>query len=73
MVDRISEGLSESTSPERLVDACLEEIGSLAVDESTRRTLVDFSAQGSVGANTDRQHVADVLQMVAATQEFQRS
>ena len=61
MIGRISDGLSETTSPERLVDACLDEVGALAVDESTRRTLVDFSAQGSTGANTDRQHIADVL------------
>ena len=73
MIGRISGELSETTSPERLVDACLEEVGSLEVDESTRRTLVEFCAQGSAGANTDRQHIADVLQMVAATQEFQRS
>ena len=78
MIGRISAGLSESTSPERLVDACLEEVGSLEVDESTRRTLVNFSAHGlsqksGQGSNTDRQHIADVLQMVAATQEFQRS
>jgi hypothetical protein len=84
MVQRISGELSETTSPERLVDACLEEIGALAVDESTRRTLVDFCAQGSAGASPEqrsaeeggrvwRQHIADVLQMVAATQEFQRS
>ena len=52
MIRRISDELSETTSPERLVDACLGEVGSLEVDEDTRRTLVDFSAQGSVGANT---------------------
>ena len=78
MIGRISAGLGEATSPERLVDACLEEVGSLEVDESTRRTLVNFSAHGlsqtsGQGSNTDRQHIADVLQMVAATQEFQRS
>ena len=73
MIGRISSELSETTSPERLVDACLEEVGALEVDESTRRTLVNFSAQGSQGGNTDSQHIADVLQMVAATQEFQRS
>ena len=73
MISRIGAGLSESTSPELLVDACLEEVGALAVKEDTRRVLVDFAAQGSQGANTDRQHIADVLHMVAATQEFQRS
>ena len=73
IIGRISDEMSETTSAERLVDACLEEVGALAVEEDTRRTLVDFSAQGSTGGNTDRQHIADVLQMVAATQEFQRS
>ena len=71
MVDRISAEMSESTSPEMLVDACLEEVGALSVDEDTRRVLVDFSARGA--GNADRQHIADVLQMVAATQEFQRA
>jgi hypothetical protein len=77
MIGRIGAGLSETTSPERLVDYCLEEVGALSVKEDTRRVLVDFAAQGSAGANTGqgpgRQHIADVLQMVAATQEFQRS
>ena len=75
MVERISAEMGEATSPERLVDACLEAVGALAVEEDTRRTLVDFSAQGQSGnrGNADRQHIADVLQMVAATQEFQRA
>ena len=81
MVERIHSEMSakaannEATSPELLVDACLEEVGALAVAEDTRRTLVNFSAQGAANhrGNTDRQHIADVLQMVAATQEFQRA
>ena len=83
MIGRIGAGLrhdpvGETASAERLVDACLEEVGALSVKEDTRRVLVDFAAHGSAqksgeGANTDRQHIADVLQMVAATQEFQRS
>lgn len=71
MVNRISADMTGATSPERLVDACLEAVGALDVEEDTRRVLVDFSARG--GDNTDRQHIADVLQMVAATQEFQRA
>ncbi len=78
MIGRISDQLSESTSPELLVDACLEEVGALEVDESTRRTLVNFTAhemsqKSGQGAKSGRQPIADVLQMVAATQEFQRS
>ncbi len=78
MIGRISAELSETTSPERLVDACLEEVGALEVDEDTRRVLVNFSAHGlpqkpGLDSNSGHQHIADVLQMVAATQEFQRS
>ena len=73
MIKLISSKLNETNSAERLVDACLEAVGALEVDEGTRRTLVSFSAQGSQGSNIDSQHIADVLQMVAATQEFQRS
>ena len=71
MVEHISAEMSESSSPERLVDACLEEVGALEVEEDTRRVLVDFAARG--GGNSDHQHIADLLQMVAATQEFQRA
>ena len=79
MIDRINAQLSETTSPERLVDACLEEVGALSVEEATRRELVRFSASSlsktpnGPGHTPARQHIADVLQMVAATQEFQRS
>ena len=77
MLDRIGAelGAAKATSPERLVDACLEEVGALAVEEDTRRVLVNFSAGGQVeqGAAADRQHIADLLRMVAATQEFQRA
>ena len=71
MVDRITTEMSEAVSPDILVDSCLQEVGALQVDEDTRRVLVDFSSRG--GQNTDRRHVAEVLQMVAATQEFQRA
>ena len=70
MITRINARLSETASPERLVDACLEEVGSLSVDEETRRELVRFLSQGG---HPDTRRIADTLQMVAATQEFQRA
>ena len=70
MITRINARLSETASPERLVDACLEEVGALSVDEETRRELVRFLSQGG---HPDTQRIADTLQMVAATQEFQRA
>ena len=72
MVERIGSQMSAATSPERLVDACLEEVGALEVKEDTRRVLVDFSSRKQ-GDQADQRHIADVLQMVAATQEFQRA
>ena len=71
MVDRIASEMQKSDSPEMLVDACLEEVGALAINEDTRRILVEFSGRGSRGEH--RQHIADLLRMVAATQEFQRA
>ena len=70
MIARINARLNETASPERLVDACLEEVGALSVDEETRRELVRFLSQGG---NPDTRRIAGALQMVAATQEFQRA
>ena len=70
MITRIAAQLNETASPERLVDACLEEVGALSVDEETRRELVRFLSQGG---HPDTRRIADTLQMVAATQEFQRA
>ncbi len=75
MVDQICDTLAERgvAGPERLVDTCLDGIGALSVAEDTHRELVNFAANRRDGNFNDRQLVADVLQMVAATQEFQRS
>ena len=72
MVQRIENALtagpavSTGAQPnaETLVNACLEEIGALTIDPETRQTLINFA---------DNQAIPEVLQMVAATQEFQRS
>ena len=79
MINKIGSEWSGVTSPDRLVDACLEQVGALTVEEDTRKVLVEFAAQGASvrdpegASEAARQHIAEVLQMVAATQEFQRS
>ena len=76
MIARIGSEPGGASSPENLVDACLDQVGALSVDVETRKVLVAFAAKcGSSDADpaTARQHIADVLQMVASTQEFQRS
>ena len=80
MIGRIASGHEGIISPESLVDACLDQIGSISVSDDTRRELVDFAARGgdvhTGSGNPDeavRQRIVDVLQMVVSTHEFQRA
>jgi len=80
MISNIASSAEDGISPERLVGECLDQMGALSVSEDTRRVLIDFASMGGgsaiVPGATDqqaRQQIAAVLQMVASTQEFQRS
>mgnify|MGYP001209722210 CR=1 FL=1 len=79
MVNRIASTNEGVVSPENLVEACLDQVGAISVSDKTRRVLVDFAARsGNVefgdGFPNDAasQRIAEVLQLVASTQEFQR-
>ena len=74
MIDRISADTDRIGTPEGLIDACLDQIGAVTVDEKTLKVLVDFVAQNAGASDDgDRKRIAEALQMVASTQEFQRS
>ena len=74
MIDRISADTDRIETPEGLINACLDQIGAVTVDEKTLKILVDFVAQNAgVSDDGDRKRIAEALQMVASTQEFQRS
>ena len=74
MIDRISADTDRIGTPEGLIDACLDQIGAVTVDEKTLKILVDFVAQNAGASDDgDRKRIAEALQMVASTQEFQRS
>jgi uncharacterized protein (DUF1800 family) len=74
MIERIGADPDQIDSPEGLINACLEQIGAISIGENTRKVLVDFAAQSGEGPAGDaRQRIADALQMVASTQEFQRA
>lgn len=80
MIERIADNKGSVFSPEALVDACLDQVGAMSVSDDTRRVLVDFASLGSEvqfdsGSLDDnaRHRIAEVLQMVASTQEFQRA
>ena len=79
MIGSIASANREALSPEDLVDACLEQLGALAVAEDTRRVLVDFaSALGTAHDDSSfseesNRRIGGVLKMVASTHEFQRA
>ncbi len=67
-------------SPEGLVDACLDQMGARTVSDDTRESLLAFaSKRGDLevgGREPDEEaqrRVAEMLQLVAATTEFQRA
>ena len=74
MIDRIGADTDRIGTTEGLIDACLDQIGAVTVDEKTLKVLVDFVAQNAGASDDgDRKRIAEALQMVASTQEFQRS
>ena len=72
MIDRIA-GNPSAAAPELLVDACLDQVGAITVSEATRRELVNFAAVVGSQDDASRGRIAEVLQMVASTHEFQRA
>ncbi|MCI0860286.1 MAG: hypothetical protein J4N81_16280, partial [Chloroflexi bacterium] len=79
-IGNIASNAAGSISPERLVGACLDQMGAMSVSEDSRRVLIDFASTGGdvtldsgIPDEPARRRIAAVLQMVASTQEFQRS
>ena len=77
--DVISQG-GDGISPEGLVESCLDQMGAISVSDDTRSALVRFATKsgdvplGDNGAGGEaRKRVAEMLQLAAATHEFQRS
>ena len=65
-------------SLERFVDSCLDLMGPMEVSEQTRSILVDYAARGGELRNTTEEEridftrrVGEMLQLIAATQEYQ--
>ena len=67
-------------SPEGLVDACLDQMGARTVSDDTKESLLAFASKRGdlevAGREPDEEaqrRVAEMLQLVAATTEFQRA
>ena len=65
-------------SPERLVDGCLDLLGPLEVESNTRENLIAQAEESGVlqwdsedGEDSSSQRVAQMLQLIVATREYQ--
>ena len=80
MIDRLTSESVGAISPEQLVDGCLDQMGAVSVSKETRSVLVDFASEGGElrmsarGADEQAERrVTEMLQMCAASHEFQRA
>ena len=75
--DVLFESGNGSATPESLVQACLDHLGAISVDGVTREALLGFAAArlgpgpGWSRAADPAQTVAELIEMVAATPDFQ--
>lgn len=67
----IGDGCHEAD--DSLVQRCLDEMGVTSISDGTRSILENFAAQNRALEDDATQIVAQMLQMVAATHEFQRA
>ncbi len=80
IIGRILADRGGTISPERLVQGCLDQLGAIRVSDGTQAALVEFATRGGDLRIDDRgpsdqarQRVAEVLQLVAVSPEFQRA
>ena len=80
MVEEITTSEDDPVSPERLVDACLDQMGAVSVSDDQRSALVDFALKDGdlrLGAEEPeedaRRRVGGILRVIAATPDFQRA
>ena len=77
LTDRIARSTGGADiPPERLVDACLEFLGPMSVEEETRQSLIDYAGRWREinwrGESGDRNAaIAALLQLIVTTQEYQ--
>jgi hypothetical protein len=75
MIDRVLSDGGDATSGERLVEACLDQMGAISVSDQTRGILTQFASQAGDMSNEvqARDHLANLFRLTAASHEFQRA
>ena len=75
IIDRVK---AQATSPEALVDTCLDLLGPLEINENSRGELIDHVAvEGDLmwddeeNASESEERVAEILQLIISLREFQ--
>ncbi|MCL0099296.1 DUF1800 domain-containing protein [Dehalococcoidia bacterium] len=78
IVETVNSTEGTSASPENVVDICLDMLGAIEVTDSTRTSLIDHVAtRGNfqLGPSEEQveseKRIADLLMMIASTQEYQ--
>lgn len=69
IVESVVNNHDEQESSEKVVDKCLDEMGSISVSDDTRDVLIRYAEQGGHTSET----VSQILRLVAASEEFQRA
>ena len=69
--EMIAKMSGSAAGAEGLVQSCLDEMGAIAVSDDTRAALVQY-AQGADIDPENGEGVRDLMEMVAATPDFQR-
>ena len=76
MIDRLVAATGGTATPEGLVDACLDQLGAIRITETSRESLVKHaSREGDLEVNGDeagRRRIAEMVQLIGATPEFQK-
>jgi len=78
MIGKVMAEAGGKASPRDLVERCLDQMGAVTVSDNTRKALVNFAAktQGAGGAQPngglDEKRVAGILEMIAASPDYQR-
>ena len=78
IIDRIAARNGTAMTPKALVDSCLELLGMVEVEDSTRKELIaQAESEGPIAWATEQdraasgQRVGDMLALIAATREYQ--
>ena len=80
MIGKMMADSGEVMSADRLVESCLDQMGAISVSQETRSVLTEFASRGGdldlstpEAQKQAEQRIAETLQLVAATHEFQRA